>query len=71
MNEFYISKSQLWCEAIETAEVLLKTRLVNLERGKEKLTPGECKAVTAMKLKLTSFIKYGEAAHSSWRMNAG
>ena len=59
MNEFYISKSQLWCEAIETAEVLLKTRLVNLERGKEKLTPGERKAVTAMKRKLTSFIKYG------------
>ena len=71
MNEFYISKSQLWCEAIETAEVLLKTRLVNLERGKEKLTPGERKAVTAMKRNLTSFIKYGEAAHSSWRMNAG
>ena len=71
MNEFYISKSQLWCEAIDTAEVLLKTRLVNLERGKEKLTPGERKAVTSMKRTLTSFIKYGEAAHGSWRMNAG
>ena len=65
MNEFYISRSQLWGEAIETAGVLLKTGLVDLERGKEKLTPGERKAVTAMKRKLTSFIKDGESAHSS------
>ena len=71
MSEFYITKGPLWVEAIETAEALLKTRLVNLERSKDKLTPGERKAVTAMKRKLASFIRYGEAAHGSYRMNAG
>ena len=71
MSEFYITKDQLWLEAIDTAETLLKTRLVNLERGRDKLTPGERKAVTAMKRKLVSFLRYAEAAHGSYRMNAG
>ncbi len=71
MSEFYVTKEQLWIEAIDTAETLLKTRLVNLERGKDKLTPGERKAVAAMKRKLVSFIRYGEAAHGLYRMNAG
>ena len=71
MSEYYITKGELWLDAIDTAETLLKTRLVNLERGKDKLTPGERKAVAAMKRKLVSFIKYGEAAHGSYRMNAG
>ena len=71
MSEFYITKGQLWVEAIDTAEALLKTRLVNLERCKEKLTPGERKAVTAMKRKLVSFIRYGEANLGSYRMNVG
>ena len=61
MSEFFIGKGTLWQEAVETAETL-KFRIGNLERCKDPLTPGEKKAVSAMKRKLNSFIVYGKAA---------
>ena len=59
MSAFYISKEQLWCEAADTAETL-KYRLESLERGEDKLKPGERKTVAAMKRKLVNFMMYGQ-----------
>ena len=70
MSALYIAKEQLWCEAAGTCETL-KYRLENLERCKDKLTPGERRAVGVMKRKLVNFMMYAEAASGNYRMNAG
>lgn len=61
MSEFYITKHELWIDAVDTAESL-KYKLGNLERSHDKLTPGERKAIAAMKRKIAGFISYGLAA---------
>lgn len=53
-----MNKFQLWEDAIASAENL-NEKLCNLKASKDKLTPGEKRAIGAMQGKLKSFLAYG------------
>lgn len=60
MGDFYITKGELWIDTIEAAEGF-RYRLESMERGRDKLSPGERRAIATMKRKLNTFIEYGKA----------